>query len=215
MYAPSHFNESRTEVLHEFIAQHPLALLVGTCADGLQANHLPLMLEPGNGGSGTLKGHIARGNAMWKEIPAGSEVLAVFQGPSQYISPNWYPSKREHGRVVPTWNYAVVHVHGRIAWNHDKASLHTLVESLTDRHESSQAAPWHVGDAPDDYIQQMLGAIVGFEIEITRMTGKWKLSQNRTPTERAGVVQALSAQPDDASREMASLIERAGKPNGA
>jgi transcriptional regulator len=172
------------------------------------------MLEPGQVGHGTLKGHIARGNSMWKDVSAGAEVLAVFQGPSQYISPNWYPSKREHGRVVPTWNYAVVHVHGRITWNQDKTWLRTLVETLTDRHESGQAAPWRVGDAPDEYIQQMLGAIVGFEIAITRITGKWKLSQNRTAAERAGVVAALSAQPDDASREMAFLIERAGKPNG-
>lgn len=214
MYAPSHFNESRIEVLHEFMARHPLALLVATSANGLQANHVPLMLEPGQVGHGTLKGHIARGNSMWKDVSAGAEVLAVFQGPSQYISPNWYPSKREHGRVVPTWNYAVVHVHGRITWNQDKTWLRTLVETLTDRHESGQAAPWRVGDAPDEYIQQMLGAIVGFEIAITRITGKWKLSQNRTAAERAGVVAALSAQPDDASREMAFLIERAGKPNG-
>ena len=214
MYAPSHFNESRTEVLQEFMARHPLALLVGACANGLQANHVPLMLEPGQGGHGTLQGHIARGNSMWKDVPAGAEVLAVFQGPSQYISPNWYPSKREHGRVVPTWNYAVVHVHGHITWNQDRIWLRTLVEALTDRHESGQAAPWRVADAPEEYIQQMLGAIVGFEIAITRMTGKWKLSQNRTPAERAGVVAALSAQPDDAAREMASLVERAGKPNG-
>jgi len=214
MYAPSHFNESRTEVLQEFMARHPLALLVGACANGLQANHVPLMLEPGQGGHGTLQGHIARGNSMWKDVPAGAEVLAVFQGPGQYISPNWYPSKREHGRVVPTWNYAVVHVHGHITWNQDRIWLRTLVEALTDRHESGQAAPWRVADAPEEYIQQMLGAIVGFEIAITRMTGKWKLSQNRTPAERAGVVAALSAQPDDAAREMASLVERAGKPNG-
>jgi transcriptional regulator len=214
MYAPSHFNESRSEVLHEFIAQHPLALMVATSATGLQANHVPLMFEPGNGGNGILKGHVARGNSMWKDVPSGSEVLAVFQGPSQYISPNWYPSKREHGRVVPTWNYAVVHVHGSITWNQDKAWLRTLVETLTARHESGQAAPWRVSDAPQEYIQQMLAAIVGFEIAITRMTGKWKLSQNRTPAERAGVVAALSALPDDASREMAALVERAGKPDG-
>jgi transcriptional regulator len=211
MYAPSHFNESRTEVLHEFIAQHPLALMVAASATGLQANHIPLMLAPGNGGNGILKGHIARGNSMWKDVPSSSEVLAVFQGPSQYISPNWYPSKREHGRVVPTWNYAVVHVHGSLTWIQDKAWLRTLVETLTDRHESGQAAPWRVSDAPEEYIQQMLAAIVGFEIAITRMTGKWKLSQNRSPAERAGIVAALSALPDDASREMAVLVEQAGK----
>ena len=215
MYAPSHFNESRPEVLHEFIAQHPLALMVAASASGLQSNHVPLILEPGTGGSGTLKGHIARANSMWKDVPSGSEVLAVFQGPSQYISPNWYPSKREHGRVVPTWNYAVVHAHGSITWNQDKAWLRMLVETLTERHESGQAVPWRVSDAPEEYIQQMLAAIVGFEIAITRMTGKWKLSQNRTPAERAGVVAALSARPDAASQEMALLVEQAGKPHGS
>ncbi len=213
MYAPSHFNESRTDVLHEFIAQHPLALMVAASATGLQANHVPLMLEPANGGHGILRGHIARANSMWKDVPSGSEVLAVFQGPSQYISPSWYPSMREHGRVVPTWNYVVAHAHGSITWNQDRAWLRTLVETLTDRHESGRPAPWRASDAPEEYIQQMLAAIVGFEIAITRLTGKWKLSQNRTPAERAGVVAALSAQPDDASREMASLVERAGKPN--
>ena len=214
MYASLHFNESRTDVLHEFIAQHPLALMVAASATGLQANHVPLMIEAGNGGNGILRGHIARANSMWKDVPPGSECLAVFQGPSQYISPNWYPSKREHGRVVPTWNYAVVHVHGNISWNQDKVWLRALVETLTDRHESGRAAPWRVSDAPEEYIQQMLAAIVGFEIAITRMTGKWKLSQNRTPAERAGVVAALSALPDDASREMATLVEQAGRKNG-
>lgn len=214
MYAPSHFNESRADVLHGFIAQHPLALIVAASATGLQANHVPLMLEAGDGGACTLKGHIARGNSMWKDVPSGSEVLAIFQGPSQYISPSWYPSKSEHGRVVPTWNYAVVHARGNIAWNQDKAWLRTLVETLTNRHEAGQLSPWHVSDAPETFIQQMLSAIVGFEIAINDMTGKWKLSQNRTPAERAGVVAALSARPDEAAREMAVLVEQAGKLNG-
>lgn len=214
MYAPSHFDESRTAVLHDFVEQHPLAVVVAATANGVQANHVPLMLEPGDGNPGTLKGHIARANSMWKDVPSGSEVLAIFQGPSQYISPNWYPSKPEHGRVVPTWNYAVVHARGTVTWNHDKNWLRALVESLTDRHERGHASPWHVSDAPEEFIQQMLAAIVGFEIILTSMTGKWKLSQNRNPADRAGVVTALSALPDAGSREMAVLVEQAGKRNG-
>jgi transcriptional regulator len=214
MYAPAHFDETRTAVLHDFVERHPLAVVVADTANGMQANHLPLMLEPGDGGAGILKGHVARANSMWKDVPAGSEVLAIFQGPSQYISPNWYPSKNEHGRVVPTWNYAVVHVRGHITWHHDKSRLRALVEALTDRHERGHEFPWHVSDAPDEFIQQMLAAIVGFDIAITSMTGKWKLSQNRSPAERAGVVAALSALPDAASREMAMLVEQAGKRNG-
>lgn len=214
MYAPSHFNESRGDVLQAFIAQHPLAVLVAATPNGVQANHVPLMFEPGEGSSGTLKGHIARGNSMWKDVPGGSELLAIFQGPSRYISPSWYPSKREHGRVVPTWNYAVVHARGTVKWTHDKGWLRAFVESLTNRHERGQASPWHVSDAPAEYIEQLLGAIVGFEISITNITGKWKLSQNRTSAERAGVVAALSAMPDEASREMAALVEQAVQKNG-
>ena len=214
MYAPAHFDESRTAVLHDFVEQHPLAVVVAATENGVQANHVPLILEPGDGSFGTLKGHIARANSMWKDVSSGSEALAIFQGPSQYISPNWYPSKREHGRVVPTWNYAVVHARGSITWNHDKVWLRALVETLTDRHERGHAAPWHVSDAPEEYIQQMLSAIVGFEIAITNMTGKWKFSQNRSAAERAGVVAALSALPDEGSREMAVLVEQAGKKNG-
>jgi transcriptional regulator len=214
MYAPSHFDESRTAVLHDFVAQHPLAVVVAATANGVQANHVPLMLEPVDDGAGTLKGHIARPNSMWNDVPSGSEVLAIFQGPSQYISPNWYPSKPEHGRVVPTWNYAVVHARGTVTWNHDKVWLRALVETLTDRHERGHASPWHVSDAPEEFIQQMLAAIVGLEIAITSMTGKWKLSQNRNPADRAGVVAVLSAMPDAGSREMAMLVEQAGKRNG-
>ena len=215
MYAPAHFDESRKAVLHDFVEQHPLAVVVAATANGVQANHVPLILEPGHGGFGTLKGHIARANSMWQDVQSGSEMLAIFQGPSQYISPNWYPSKREHGRVVPTWNYAVVHARGSVTWNHDKAWLRALVETLTDRHERGHASPWHVSDAPEEFIQQMLAAIVGFEIAITSMTGKWKLSQNRSVAERDGVVAALSALPDAGGLEMAVLVEQAGKRNGS
>ncbi|MBS0387775.1 MAG: FMN-binding negative transcriptional regulator [Proteobacteria bacterium] len=210
MYNPAHFDESRAEVLHAFIEQHPLATVVGATPKGILANHIPLLREDG-GGAGVLKGHIARANPMWQDVPAGSEVLAIFQGPSRYISPNWYPSKREHGRVVPTWNYAVVHARGAIAWHRDEDWLRNLVATLTDRHERGQAAPWKVGDAPEAFVQQMLAAIVGFEISVTSLVGKWKLSQNRSPAERAGVIDALAALPDAASREMAALVGRAGK----
>ena len=215
MYAPSHFDESRPAVLHDFVEQHPLAVVVAATANGVQANHVPLILEPEDGGFGTLKGHIARANAMWKDAQSGSEVLAIFQGPSQYISPNWYPSKPEHGRVVPTWNYAVVHARGNVTWHHDKGWLRGLVETLTDRHERGSASPWHVNDAPEEFIQQMLAAIVGFEIAITSMTGKWKLSQNRNAPDRAGVIAALSALPSAGSRQMAALVEQAGKRNAS
>ena len=211
MYKPSHFDESRTEVLHAFVAQHPLAAVVAAGAQGMIANHIPLMLEPGRGGAGSLKGHIARANSMWQDVPDGAEVLAIFQGPSQYISPNWYPSKREHGKVVPTWNYAVVHARGTIRWNHDLAWLRRLVGELTDRHERGQAAPWRVSDAPEEFIQQMLAAIVGLEITITSLSGKWKLSQNRNPADRAGVIAALAARSDAAAQEMALLVEQANK----
>jgi len=211
MYRPAHFDENRASVLRDFVGQHPLAVVVAASATGIVANHIPLMLEAGDGGGARLRGHIARANSMWQELPSGSEVLAIFQGPSQYISPNWYPSKREHGKVVPTWNYAVVHARGAIAWHHDQAWLRELVAALTDRHEGGQAAPWRVQDAPEEFIQQMLAAIVGFEISVTSMVGKWKLSQNRNAADRAGVVAALAASPAAASREMAVLVERAGK----
>jgi len=211
MYTPAHFDESRTAVLHGFIERHPLAVIVAATAKGIIANHIPLMLASGGAGAGMLRGHVARANTMWQDVPAGSEVLAIFQGPSQYVSPNWYPSKREHGKVVPTWNYAVVHARGLIAWHHDKPRLRELVAALTDHHERGQAAPWKLGDAPEAYIQQMLAAIVGFEITITSLTGKWKASQNRSPADRAGVVGALAALADAAPREMAALVEQARK----
>jgi len=213
MYKPAHFDENRASVLHDFVGQHPLATVVAATSKGLLANHIPLMLEPGDGSNGTFRGHIARANSMWQELPSGSEVLAIFQGPSQYISPNWYPSKREHGKVVPTWNYAVVHARGTITWYHDKSWLRGLVAALTDRHERGLAAPWRVDDAPEEFIQQMLAAIVGFEINVTSMTGKWKLSQNRNAADRVGVVTALAGSPEAAAREMSGLVEQASKKN--
>jgi transcriptional regulator len=214
MYTPSHFEESRWPVLHELMQRHPFAAIVANTSGGLEANHVPLILDAGRGASGTLRGHIARANGMWQQVPAGTEVLVIFQGVNHYISPRWYPSKKEHGKVVPTWNYAIVHAHGRIEWFHDRAWLRALLETTTNHHESGQPAPWHVSDAPEEYVQRMLGAIVGFEIPIDRIAGKWKLSQNRSEADRAGVVSGLSAHAEASAREMAALIERSGPKNG-
>jgi len=206
MYAPTHFQQDRPEVLQQFMERYPLAGLVGTSAKGILANHVPLIYEATHGTPGTLRGHIARANSMWRELTDGAEVLAIFQGASHYISPSWYPSKPEHGKVVPTWNYTVVHARGRITWVRDAAWLRNFVGTLTDRHERDSASPWQVSDAQADYIEQMLSAIVGLEIAIDSLSGKWKLSQNRSAADRAGVVSALAASRDPAAREMAALV---------
>jgi len=210
MYSPPHFQENRPEVLHELMREHPLACLVAHTAQGLQANHVPLMFEPRARSPGALQGHIARANSLWRELKDGAEVLALFQGASHYISPNWYPTKAEHGKVVPTWNYAIVHARGRIAWIHDASWLREFVSKLTDSQERQQKAPWQLTDAPPKYVDQMLGAIIGFEITITELVGKWKLSQNRSAADRAGVVAGLAELPAESSREMAALVEKHG-----
>jgi transcriptional regulator len=167
------------------------------------------VLDDSHGGLGVLRGHVARSNPAWREIPAGSEVLAIFQGDNRYISPSWYPTKREHGKVVPTWNYAVVHARGQIQWHDDPAWLRELVETLTNLHERASATPWRVADAPTEFIERNLRNIVGFEIRVATLGGKWKVSQNRTPEERAAVVEELRACGDAASLAMAELIAEA------
>jgi len=207
MYVPASFEESRPAVLHELMERNPLATLVAVTAAGIQANHIPVMHEPGAGSPGMLRGHIARANTLWRDLKEGAEVLAIFQGASHYISPNWYPSKLENGQVVPTWNYTVVHARGRITWIHDAGWLREFLDSLTERHERDSASPWRIRDAPPKYIDGMLKAIVGFEIALEKLTGKWKLSQNRNAADRAGVVAALSGLSEEESRRMARLVE--------
>jgi transcriptional regulator len=168
-------------------------------------NHLPLHLDPTRGEHGTLLGHVARANPVWKTPPTSSVV--VFQGPQSYVTPSWYPTKREGGKVVPTWNYAVVHAHGLPRFLHDKDELHALVSRLTDRHEAARAHPWSVNDAPREYTQAMLGAIVGLEIEITKLQGKFKLSQNRAPVDQKGVL-AGAAQGAEDERLMAQAMAK-------
>lgn len=192
MYNPEHFRETRTDVLHAFIDAHPLGALVTQRSRGMTADHVPMLRATLDDGTAVLRGHVARANAVHRELAADSPVLVIFSGPQAYITPSWYPSKKEHGRVVPTWNYSVVHVHGRIRFIDEAAWLQELVERLTDRHEAPRAAPWKISDAPASYITRMLEAIVGFEIRIEAIEGKFKQSQNRDARDRAGVAAGLA-----------------------
>lgn len=192
MYIPAHYRESRPEVLHGFMRRHPLATLVTRTAGGVDANHIPMELLLVDG-QPRLRGHVARANPLWREALADEPVLAIFTGAEAYVTPSWYPSKRMHGKVVPTWNYAAVHARGPIRFIDDAAWLRALVGSLTDAHERPRAAPWQVDDAPVDYVATMLRAIVGFEIEVRELVGKFKSSQNRDERDNAGVAAGLAA----------------------
>lgn len=198
MYIPPHFAETRPEELHRILRAHPLGMLCTAGPQGLDANHLPFHLDPDAGPHGTLIAHVARANPLWQAVPSGSEVLVVFQGAEGYISPNWYPSKHEAHRAVPTWNYEVVHAHGTLTIHDDEKHVRGVVARLTHTHEghAHQAGghrPWKMGDAPPDFLDQMLRAIVGIEVRITRLEGKRKLGQNREPRDREGTIAALDA----------------------
>lgn len=196
MYVPAHFEESRPEALHALIAEHPFGTLVTSGPHGLDANHIPFDLAPGEGALGVLRAHVARANPVWQEIADGGEVLVMFGGGDAYISQNWYPSKHEFHKQVPTWNYRVVHAHGRIAIRDDERYVRGVVARLTRTHEASQPKPWKMTDSAPDYIDAMLKAIVGIEIEITRLIGKFKLSQNRAVPDIEGAGAALERQGD-------------------
>lgn len=206
MYVPAYFAETRADVLHRLIRAQPLAALVHTGPRGLDANHIPMLIDESNGAHGLLRGHVARANSVHSELANGSEVLAIFQGPGHYISPNWYPSKHAHGKDVPTWNYIVVHARGRIEWHEEADWLLDMVSALTNANEAHREQPWQVADAPADYIDRMLESIVGFEIPIGELTGKWKLSQNRRPEDRSGAIAGLAGEPGDAAREVANRM---------
>lgn len=198
MYNPPHFTETRETELHRIIRAHPLGVLVTNGPQGLDANHLPFELDPSRGALGTLSAHVARSNPLWREVSDGAEVLVVFRGAEGYVSPNWYPTKHETHRMVPTWNYEVVHAHGRIAVRDDEKFVRGVVARLTRAHEAAEPRPWKMGDAPADYLDTMLAAIVGLEVAITRLEGKRKLSQNREPRDRDGAIDALRARGRDA-----------------
>lgn len=192
MYIPEHFRETRIEVMRALVERYSLGTLIAVGAQGIDANHIPMQWLAGtDGGLGLLRGHIARANPMWRQLAAGAPVLAIFIGPDQYVSPTWYPSKREHGRAVPTWNYATVHIHGQIRFIEDVVWLREQIESLTDDHERDRMHRWRIGDAPEDYISGMVRAIVGFEIPVAALECKFKGSQNRSAADRSGVAEAL------------------------
>jgi len=191
MYAPSFFEESRLEVLHDFIGAHPLGVLITHGGNGLDANHLPFELDANVGAHGLLRAHVARNNPVWQSISKGDAVLVVFRAEDAYISPNWYPSKHETHKQVPTWNYRVVHAHGRIAVYDDEPYVRGVVARLTRKHEASEPQPWRVGDAPKDYMDTMLRAIIGIEINITCLVGKFKLGQDEENRDREGAGNAL------------------------
>lgn len=191
MYNPAHFAIEQPASLHRILQQHPLGMLVTHTAQGLDANHLPFAFDPTRGTHGTLTAHVARANPVWQQCAAGADVMVVFRGVDGYISPTWYPSKHETHRQVPTWNYVVVHAHGQLTVRDDERFVRGLVAHLTRTHEATEPQPWKMGDAPPDYLDAMLQAIVGLEITVTRLEGKAKLSQNKEVLDRQGAVAAL------------------------
>lgn len=214
MYIPASYAERDLPTLLAFIASHPLAALVTASEPaGLFATHLPLVLD-GATEPPTLRGHLARANPHYRQIADGAtEALVIFTGPDAYITPEWYPAKREHGRVVPTWNYVAVHAYGSVRLRDDPAFLRGHLDALTSRHEGDRPTPWQVSDAPEEFIAQQMKAIVGFELEIVRLEGKWKMSQNRSGADIDGVIRGLGASDAPTDREVAALVA-ARRPEG-
>ncbi|WP_434559590.1 FMN-binding negative transcriptional regulator [Pseudomonas sp. Z4-20] len=206
MYNPKAFAVEDLPQLHQIIGDCRLAVLVTHGEHGLQASHLPLLLDTQQGPNGSLYGHMARANRQWRDLEAGAQALVIFVGADAYVSPGLYPSKVEHGKVVPTWNYVAVHAYGSAEVFSDAQRLRNLVGALTDRHESGREQPWKIDDAPADYIDSMLKAIIGFALPIQRLEGKRKISQNRSPEDAAGVRNGLAASPDAQDRALADLM---------
>ena len=203
MYVPPHFQQSDLPVLHEAMRSAGLVTLVSLGADGLIASHVPMLLDAEAGPYGTLVGHLAKPNPQGRGVAAGVDALAIFLGPDAYITPSWYAAKREHGKVVPTWNYTAIHAYGLLEFFDDKDQLLDVVTRLTNRHEGTRTAPWAVTDAPPDFIQAHLKGIVGFRLAVTRLDAKWKMSQNRPIADRTGVADGLRAEGLD---EVAALV---------
>ena len=208
MYIPTQFREDDVPTVHAAIRAAGLATLVTTGPDGLIATPLPLLLDAEPGPYGTLHGHVARANPQWQRSDTQVQALAMFMGPDAYITPSWYETKRETGKVVPTWNYVAVHAYGTVEFYTDPDRLLALVTRLTGQHEGARAKPWAVSDAPDDFIRSQLKGIVGCELRITRLEGKWKMSQNRVAADRDGVVSGLRA---DGVVDVADLVDAAAR----
>lgn len=211
MYTPRLFMEERIEVLHQGMMDIGAATIVGTGPDGLTATHAPMVVDPDPAPYGALRCHFARANPHADTLEAGREVLVIFQGPQGYVSPSWYPSKQETGEVVPTWNYVAIHAHGIASIRDDSGWLKNHLMELTDQLEKHAALPWKVDDAPEEYIARLRKAIVGVEIKLTRIEGKWKLSQNRPEADRLGVVAGLRSQANGVGQSLATLVEQAMK----
>jgi transcriptional regulator len=206
LYLPAQFKEERTEVLHALMREHPFATLVTLSESGLVANHIPMKMHAEPAPFGVLRGHVARANPVWKEARPDVEALAIFQGPHTYISPSLYPTKQTTGEVVPTWNYVVVQARGTLRFIQEASWLRDFVSTLTDQHESPRAQPWKMTDAPEPYLEKMLQMIVGFELAVSAISGKWKLGQNRTLADRLGLAQGLQQSQDTDAQELGSLL---------
>lgn len=208
MYLPRIHEETRLEVLHELMRTHPLGTWVSASETALEVNHVPFVLESEHGEFGTLCGHVARANPIWRQSERSVQSVIVFRGPQTYVTPSWYPSKHEHGKAVPTWNYAVVTVHGIPEYIEDAAWLYDHLARLTNEHEASQTLPWKIDDAPEEFTNKLVSAIVGVRIPVQRIEGKWKTSQNRPEPDKIGVVTGLLANGDRESVAMASLVRQ-------
>ena len=208
MYQPPHHREDRLEVQHALIRSHPLGTLVTLSASGLVANALPFILDASRGEFGTLQAHLARANNQWRDFDAKVDALVIFQGVESYITPSWYPTKQDGGKVVPTWNYAIVQASGPLQVIEDRDWLRTQIGALTAFQEGRREEPWAVSDAPASYVELQIKGIVGIEIPIAKIEGKWKVSQNRPEADRRGVVEGLRALGDEGSDAMAALVEK-------
>lgn len=207
MYLPAHFAETRPEELQRIIREHPLGMLVTHGSHGLDADHIPFEYDPGEDGLGVLSAHVARANPVWQRCPSGTPVMVVFRGAQAYVSPSWYPSKHEAHRQVPTWNYEVVHAHGRLTVHDDERFVRRIVARLTRRHEAAEPNPWKMGDSAPEFIDGMLRNIVGIEIAVASLVGKRKLSQNKEARDRLGAADTLAARGID---ELAQSMRTAG-----
>jgi transcriptional regulator len=206
MYIPAQFEQPDIEVMHELIRNRPFATLVTLGANGINANHIPLHLEPTPEPFGVLRGHIARANPLWRDLAADVETLAIFHGPDAYISPSLYATKQETGKVIPTWNYTVVHAYGSLRIIDDAVWVRAQLEALTQQHEAALPEPWAMSDAPEDSTERLLGAVVGIEMVITRLIGKWKVSQNQPPQNQRSVIQGLNASGQSEAVAIAALV---------
>jgi transcriptional regulator len=211
MYVPDNFKETDVATLHEAIRHAKLGTLVTIGSGGLVASHVPMLVEPDPAPFGTLIGHIARANPQWREPATETETLAIFLGPNAYVSPAWYATKRATGKVVPTWNYVAIHAYGRVRFYDEADRLLDLVTRLTDTHEAGRPDRWRVTDAPAEYTRGMLKAIVGFELPIARLQGKWKMSQNRPAEDLPGIVEGLSRGDDPGAAATARIVAARNK----